>query len=331
MFEIRISENEAGQRLDRFLRKYLKEYTLGDIYKLFRKNKVKVNGRKQKENYMLALGDILQLYIEKPEEKGSVKAFSVPAKGREISIVYEDENILVADKPIGLLTHPDKPGNTDTLIDRALHHIYSNQQQEASLTFKPAVCNRLDRNTGGLVIIAKNYKSLKAVNHSIRDRSIRKLYLCIVSGKLTGKGEIKGFLQKDEAKNKVRISFDKDKDSKEIHTLYRVLGVCGHPKTAGKAFTLLEVELVTGRSHQIRAHFASMGHPLIGDAKYGDKQVNEYFRREFGLKHQFLYAYKVEFGNVHQDIEYLKGRSLVSVLPEELDRIKTTLFGVGEY
>lgn len=331
MFEIKITENEAGQRLDRFLRKYLKEYSLGDIYKLFRKNKVKVNGKREKENYMIALGDTLQLYIVKPEAGKGSKAAAVPKVAKSIEVVYEDANILIADKPVGLLTHPDKPGDTDTLIDRALYHIYKKAGTDSSLTFTPAVCNRLDRNTGGIVIIAKNYKSLKGINHSIRDRNIKKLYLCVVAGKLKEQGEIKGFLQKDEESNMVRILGNKEEDAKEIHTIYRTLYVSDPSREAGKTFSLLEVELVTGRSHQIRAHLASIGHPLIGDIKYGDKGINEYFKKKFGLKHQFLYAYKVVFQNVHDDVSYLSGRSFESKLPEGLKSIINILFGVGEY
>lgn len=324
MFEIKITENEAGQRLDRFLRKYLKEYSLGDIYKLFRKNKVKVNGKKEKENYMIAVGDALQLFIAEPETGEHDKKQAALKTAKSINVVYEDGNILIADKPAGLLTHPDKPGDTDTLIDRALYHIYSKSGQQSSLTFTPAVCNRLDRNTGGLVLIAKNYGTLKAVNHSIRERSIRKLYLCVVAGKLKEQGEIKGFLSKDEESNKVRVIGNREADAKEIHTAYRTLRTC-------EGYSLLEVELITGRSHQIRAHFASLGHPLIGDMKYGDKRINEYFKKEFGLKHQFLYAYKVDFKDVHQDVSYLAGRSYKSRLPKELKKITDTLFGAGEY
>lgn len=330
MFEIKITENEAGQRLDRFLRKYLKEYSFGDIYKLFRKNKVKVNGKREKENYMIALGDTLQLYIEKPGGAERGKTEEVPRKTESIDIIYEDKNILIADKPPGLLTHPDKPGDSDTLIDRAICHIYREENAVYSMTFRPAVCNRLDRNTGGLVIIAKNYKTLKAVNHSIRDRNVKKLYLCIVAGILKGQGEIKGYLRKDEKSNKASIGDDKE-SAKEIYTIYKTLQISEPLSSIGKSFSLLEVELVTGRSHQIRAHFASIGHPLIGDVKYGSEKINNFFNKEFRLKHQFLYAFKVTFQNVHEDISYLRGRSFQGKLPKDLRKITEKLFGRREY
>ncbi|MGE5631843.1 MAG: RluA family pseudouridine synthase [Caulobacteraceae bacterium] len=330
MFEIRITENEEGQRLDRFLRKYLKEYPLGEIYKLFRKNKVKVNGKREKENYMLTAGDTLQLYMAMSEQDTDRKKVLKPGTTKSLDIIHEDDNIIIANKPAGLLTHPDKPGDTDTLVDRALYHIYKNRTAEDSLTFTPAVCNRLDRNTGGIVIVAKNYKSLKAINHSIRDRSIRKLYLCIVAGRMNKSGEIRGYLQKDEESNKASVLNRKEADSKEIHTIYKTLCVSRPLKTLDKSFSLLEVELVTGRSHQIRAHLASLGHPIIGDAKYGDNRINDWFRREYRLEHQFLYAYKVEFKEVHEDAAYLGNKSFECKLPKNLSNIADTLFGMGE-
>jgi len=328
MFDIRITENESGQRVDRFLRKYLNQYSLGDIYKLFRKNKIKLNSKRVKENQMLQVGDLLQLYIEKPEA-GEKQTQPVSKPGGSIDVIYEDENILIADKPAGLLTHPDKPGDTDTLLDRALYHIYKKDEAIDSQTFSPAVCNRLDRNTGGIVIIAKNYQTLKAVNHSIRERWIRKLYLCVVAGKLDGNGELKAFLTKDQDRNRVSITESDPGEGKEIHTKYRTLGVSDSVAELGKQFSLLEVELVTGRSHQIRAHFASLGHPLAGDVKYGDRAVNEYFRKKFGLKHQFLHAYHISFDETHEDISYLKGRSFKSRLKPEASAIAGTLFGIG--
>lgn len=330
MFEIRMTENEAGQRVDRFLRKYLKDYTLGEIYKLFRKNRVRLNGKKVKENHMLNVGDVLQLYIEKPQSEPK-QGISRAKPGGEIALIYEDVNIMIADKPAGLLTHPDSPGDTDTLIDRALQHICIQEGNCGSETFSPAVCNRLDRNTSGIVIIAKNYKALKAVNHTIRDRWLRKLYLCIVAGKMEKSGEIKGFLKKDENRNVVSVTEAEDGEGKKIHTVFRTLGVSETVKELGKQFSLLEVELVTGRSHQIRAHFASLGHPLAGDAKYGDRHINEYFRKNYGLRHQFLHAYKIVFEEVHEDISYLKGKSFVSRLQEEKASVIAGLFGKGGF
>ena len=316
MKEIKITENEAQQRLDRFLRKYLPNYVLGDIYKLFRTKKVKVNNKREKENYMLQLDDTVQLYISDAvpaEQNISV----VPAK--PIDIVYEDENILLLNKPFGLLTHPDTPGDNDTLIDRALYYISKQEGYTPSPTFTPSTCNRLDRNTGGLVIVAKTYKALKSANKLVRERGIQKLYLCVVKGVIREAGEVENFLLKNEESNKVEILEEHEEGAKGVYTKYK-------PLKANDEYTLMEVELITGRPHQIRAHFGSIGHPIVGDVKYGDKNINKIFFDKFKLKHQFLFAYKLVFKEEEEGLEYLKGRSFTSELPTSFERITKELF-----
>ncbi|MDF2840291.1 MAG: pseudouridine synthase [Clostridia bacterium] len=316
MKEIKISENEAQQRLDRFLRKYLPDFKLGDIYKLFRNKKVKVNNKREKENYMLQLDDIIQLYIAdaaQPEHKHA----KAPAK--PIDIVYEDENILLVNKPFGLLTHPDSPGDSDTLIDRALYYISQQEGYIPSPTFTPSTCNRLDRNTGGIVIVAKNYTSLKAANKLVRERGIQKLYLCVVKGVIREAGEVVNFLLKDEESNKVEILEEQEAGAKGVHTKYK-------PVASNGEYTLMEVELITGRAHQIRAHFASIGHPIVGDVKYGDKNTNKVFLEQFQLKHQFLYAYQIVFKEAEEGLEYLKGKRFTSKLPASFEKINQQLF-----
>lgn len=316
MKQITITENEAEQRLDRFLRKYLKDYKLGDIYKLFRTNKVKVNNKKHKENYMLQVGDIIQLYISEEIKTEAVKSVGAD---KPIDIVYEDDNLMLVNKPFGLLTHPDSPGDNDTLIDRVLYYLQQGENYSSSMTFTPSVCNRLDRNTGGLVVVAKNYTALKSMNKLIRERKIKKLYLCVVKGFIKDAGEVKNFLVKDEEQNKVEI-LDHDQDgAREVYTRYK-------PIKSNEDYTLLEVELITGRPHQIRAHFASIGHPIVGDVKYGDKQINRIFRDSFRLNHQFLYAYKLKFKEAETGLEYLKGETFNSKLPDSFESIVQQLF-----
>jgi len=316
MKQIKITENEAEQRLDRFLRKYLKDYKLGDIYKLFRTNKVKVNNKKNKENYMLQVGDNIQLYISEEVKTEAVKSVG---SDQPIDIVYEDENLMLVNKPFGLLTHPDTPGDNDTLIDRVLYYLQQKKDYIPSMTFTPAVCNRLDRNTGGLVVVAKNYTALKSMNKLIRERRIKKLYLCVVNGTIKDAGEVKNFLVKDEEQNKVEILDQDQEGAREVYTKYK-------PIKSNKEYTLLEVELITGRPHQIRAHFASIGHPIVGDVKYGDKQINRIFKESFRLNHQFLYAYKLKFKEAETGLEYLKGETFSSKLPDSFENIIQQLF-----
>ena len=324
LVDIKITENEAGQRLDRFLRKLLKDVSLGDIYKLFRKNKVKVNGKRCKENQMLELHDMVTLYMDLDLGRATETGERKENRQVKLDVVFEDNNILLVTKPAGLLTHPDEGKAADTMVDRALSYL-SAKTENKSLTFSPAVCNRLDRNTGGIVIVAKNYKTLKAVNQIIRDRHIKKLYLCIIRGSISGKGELKNYLVKDEKSNRVSITDEKVKGASEIHTKYEVLKY-------NDEYSLLEVELVTGKSHQIRAHFASVNHPLIGDTKYGDNKVNRFFRENFKLEHQFLFASRIEFKEdislieELSDMHYMAGRSFMSKLPDKFSRIIGELF-----
>lgn len=316
MKEIKITENEAQQRLDRFLRKYLPDYKLGDIYKLFRNKKVKVNNKREKENYMLQAGDMVQLYVAVAPQAEPKTAIT---QAKPIDIVYEDDNLLLINKPFGLLTHPDSPGDRDTLIDRAICYLSTQAGYIPSPTFAPSTCNRLDRNTGGIVIVAKNYTALKSANKLIRERGIKKLYLCVVKGAIEEAGEVKNFLLKDEDSNKVEILEQQEEGAKGVHTKYR-------PVASNGEYSLMEVELITGRAHQIRAHFASIGHPIVGDAKYGDKKTNEFFYDRFKLKHQFLYAYQLVFKEAEEGLEYLTGRSFKSKLPASFENIVQQLF-----
>ncbi len=319
--EIKVTENEEGQRIDRFLRKYLKDFSLGDIYKLFRKNGVKINNKKVKESYMLALDDVIQLYIHSDmiDTSKSVEFEGKKNTSKPIDVIYEDDNILIVNKPIGLLTHPEKKDDEDTLIQRAIGYLMKGGLT-SSITFSPAVCNRLDMNTGGIVIVAKNYSTLKTINKLIRERKLKKYYTCIVKGNPPLKGEIKSCLTKDEIENKVAVHNEKSDHSKTAHTIYNRIATNGD-------FSLLRVELITGRSHQIRAHLSSIGHSIIGDRKYGNKAINIFFLRKYGLDHQFLYADRLLMNETEDKILYLKGQEFKAELPHILSEISGDLFG----
>lgn len=281
MREIIVRENEANQRLDRFLLKYLNKSTRGNVFKLLRKKVIKVNNKKKKENYYLKLNDKIQFFLsDEALEELRQEEEMVLSKNVNLDIVYEDDEILVVNKPKGLLTHPNKNEYKKTLTTRVqtyLNHL-------ATRTFKPASVNRLDRNTSGLILFCKTYDALKKYNKMMRNREIKKYYICIVHGRVKRKGEIKGYLDKDHQKNIVKIREDNsDGKGRFIHTRYKPLEYI-------KNYTLLEVEILTGRTHQIRASLSKIGHPIVGDTKYGGKKVKN-------VTTQVLHAYKLIVGD----------------------------------
>lgn len=286
MKSITITKNEADQRLDRFLTKRLPNLPQSLMYKYIRKKRIKVNRKRAEISTRLHEGDVLDLYIndeffERPEPQ-----YDFLHAPKSLSILYEDDNLLVLDKKVGLLSHPDKTEYVDTLITRVKRYLYEKGEYdpEQEDTFTPSLINRIDRNTGGIVLAAKNAETLRIMNRKMKDRELHKYYLCVVYGHLPAEnGVLEGYLVKNEEKNRVKILKKPTADSKKIRTKYQVL------KTS-RELSLVEVELLTGRTHQIRAHFASIGCPLLGDGKYGKNDIN---KRYGGYKKQFLYSYKL--------------------------------------
>lgn len=282
-----ISQNDAGQRLDKFLRKTAPNLPQSLLYKAIRKKDIKINRKRAEISTRLQAGDEVSVYLAdeffvKPET-----VYDFTRAGKQLSIVYEDENILLLDKKAGVLCHPDDQEYIDTLIGRVKRYLYEKGEYDpdAENSFVPSLVNRIDRNTGGIVIAAKNAESLRILNQKMKNRELHKYYLCVIHGTLSQKqGVLKGFLVKDEKKNKVEVLSSPAPDAKTIQTAYTVLG-------EKNGLSLLEVNLLTGRTHQIRAHFASIGHPLLGDGKYGTNAQN----KRFGYKKQFLYSYKLVF------------------------------------
>lgn len=308
MKELNIGQNDAGQRLDKFLSKAVKRLPTALMYKYIRKKRIKLNGKKCEISTRLCEGDVLSLYINDEffDDSPAEEFFACPAV---VDVAYEDENILIAQKKTGLVVHEDNDGTADTLINRIKHYLYDKGEFDPKneLSFAPALCNRIDRNTEGLVICAKNAESLRILNQKIKDREIKKKYLCISIGKFEkNSGELTGYLLKDESKNTVKVYDKSVPGSKKAVTRYRVI------KRSGE-LALLEIDLITGRTHQIRAQLAHAGHPLLGDGKYGTNEIN----RKYSVKTQALCAHslKFDFTTDSGTLEYLNGREIKSKEP----------------
>lgn len=278
MKQIVINKNDAGQRLDKFLTKYLVNLPQSMLYKSLRKNCVRVNGKHVRDgSFMLNENDVLSLYMS--DEFFPVTDFT--AGSSNIDIVYEDENIILINKPSGTVVHADDRGTEDTLLSRMQSYLYEKGEYDpkSEQSFAPAFCNRLDRNTSGLIIGAKNAAALRIINEKIRNREIRKFYMCIAEGEMSGSGELSAHLTRGN--KKVSVMDTETDGSKPIKLKYSVL------KTKNN-LSLLEIELETGRTHQIRAQLAAQGHPLSGDRKYGAKNSGKMFLTSYKLKFDFI-------------------------------------------
>ena len=300
-----ISKNDAGQRLDKFISKAVPNLPKSLMYKYIRTKRIKVNSKRADISTRLEENDIVDMYINDEFFAKKEHRYDFSNASKNIDIIYEDENIILADKKAGLLCHPDDKEYIDNLIARIKRYLYEKGEYdpESENAFSPALVNRIDRNTGGIVIAAKNAQSLKILNAQMKERNLKKTYLCVVHGVMERtSGILEGWLVKDENKNMVKIHKRNVPGSKEIRTRYTVL-----ENDYQNNLSLVEVDLLTGRTHQIRAHFASIGHPLLGDGKYGTNELN----KKLGYKKQFLYSYKLEFdldGNAGI-LSYLNGRS----------------------
>lgn len=283
------------------------------IYKYLRKKRIKLNGKKAEGNVKLNIGDVLQMYINDEFFEGNAQTADFTKIKHDLCIVYEDENIMLIDKKPGMIVHEDDGEKFNTLIAHIQAYLFEKGEYDPSneQSFAPALCNRIDRNTGGIVIAAKNAAALRVINEKIKSREIKKYYLCMIQGHIKPQsGTLTAYLQKNENQNRVYIS-DTPKDGyKKCITKYRTVG-------ASDLSSYLEVDLITGRTHQIRAQFAHLGHPLAGDGKYGTNEFN----KKVGLKYQALYSYKTEFAFTDENIlSYLNGKSF------EVDKNKITWY-----
>jgi 23S rRNA pseudouridine955/2504/2580 synthase len=306
MIELNISKNDENQRLDRFVKKYLNDAPKSLIYKMIRKKNIKVNDSRTSIDYFLKEGDVVKLYIsQEMTDKYRNQKVHIETSIK-LDIIYEDDNIVLINKPKGISVQPELNGKP-SLLDMLLSEI----EFEETDTFRPAFCNRLDKNTTGIIIAAKNYDALKLVNKSIKEGNVNKIYCTMVFGKIDKKTEIEGFLLKQDNEKKVTVSKIRKEGSKSIKTIVV-------PKVSNDSFTEIEVDLVTGRTHQIRAHLQHIGHPLVGDMKYGGKYKH--------LSSQFLHAMSIKFVDIEGALSYLNGKSFYAPPPATYQKLKEELF-----
>jgi len=369
MRQLTIGEREAGQRLEKYLARYLSQAPSGFLYKMMRKKNITLNGGKCTGSERLAAGDEVRLFLsedtlEKFGGKGLESALGGTGRaGREIggaddlgidrtnhgigrkshgtdraggkvTVIYEDKHILILNKPVGMLAQKAQAGDFSA-VEWTLNYMRERGElsEESYRSFHPSVCNRLDRNTSGLLLVGKTVAGLQALSAVLRDRSLHKDYLCCVSGRVTEESHVKGVLVKDRRRNVVEVSCGAGKESTRgtagadsvsvpIETWYRPVAYYG-------TVTRLQVRLVTGRSHQIRAHLAALGHPVIGDYKYGDRKVNDFFKHRIGLEHQLLHAWRVIFPVMEGELAYLSGREFTAPVPEIFERAERAAQEMG--
>lgn len=314
MQEIIITENEAGQRFDKMLAKYLNQAPKSFLYKMLRKKNITLNGKKAAGQEKLSAGDTVRLFLS-DETIGKFSQTFQEYTDTPLDILYEDQNIVLIDKPAGMLSQKAKESDESLVEHLITYLVRSGQLKEEELkTFRPSVCNRLDRNTSGIVAAGKSLAGLQQLSGMFRDRTLEKYYLCLVQGEVIRSSRIEGWLSKDSRTNKVTVLDHEEKDSARIITEYRPV------KTGGQA-TLLEVHLITGKTHQIRAHLAATGHPLIGDTKYGSEKINRLYRERFGLRSQLLHAYRLRFGDCKGVLENLSGKEFTCQVPKLFEKI----------
>ena len=318
--EIVIGFNEKDQRLDKFLRKLFKDVELSVIFCDLRKGNIKVNGKKEKNSYRLKENDVIRIFgYHYDFDKIELKNQSILEESKYIKpkICFEDNNILVAIKEVGTVVHSNGDDMIDNLTDNVRIYLYKKGDYvvKENLTFSPSPVNRLDRNTYGLVIFGKNSSSLKELNYAVRERKVLKYYRALVEGRIKD-GLYKSYIKKDPKLNKSIVSNKNDGTFKEIQMRIKTIDTSG-------IVSLLDIELITGRSHQIRSHLKFLRNPIIGDMKYGNKELRSYFFNKYGIDNQLLFAYKLVFNGINDDmqINYLNNKVIVMPFPNVFKRI----------
>lgn len=321
MKKILIKENDANQRIDKYLKKLLVRAPSSFIYKMLRKKDIKVNGKKVSENYFLKTNDVVEMFLYEDKFLELTKPREIYELEITFDVLYEDKNILIVNKPAGLLVHEDSNETRNTLANQVLCYLAKKHEYEFHRedTFVPAPVHRLDRNTSGIVIFGKTFMALQTLNEMIKQRHcIEKRYQTIVKGNIFQKQELIDYMIKIPDEARVKLVKKETPGALMMHTIVS-------PLQSKHGFSLVEVTLVTGRMHQIRLHLSSIDHPIIGDKKYGDFELNKQLKQKYGLKHQLLHAYRIEFVKTIGKLKYLNGLVIESPLPNDFIKIKENL------
>ncbi len=321
MKQFYVQQNEAGQRLDKLLAKLLNKAPKSFIYKMLRKKNITLNGKKAEGSEKLEVQDEIKIFLS--DETYALFSEEVQTTDVEhaLDIIYEDQHILIVNKPLGILSQKAEKEDV-SMVEHIIAYLLSTDQltKDQLISFKPSICNRLDRNTSGILIAGKSLLGLQEMARLLKNRSLGKYYLCIVKGRVEKKERIEGYLSKDEKKNQVRVLPAEEVSSEYICTEYEPVAYADHK------YTLLRVKLITGKSHQIRAHLASIGHPIIGDYKYGDQKTNHFFKLQYDLSSQLLHSYQMIFPKLEGELAYLSNKSFTAMLPDQFEKIRKALF-----
>lgn len=314
MIRVKVTKKESNQRVDKYVKKYLNEAPLSFIYKLFRKKDVKINGHWVKQDHIVKEDEELTIYVSDAQLEEFNKPKDVTKRDLKYPIVYEDSNILIVNKPRGVLVHGDNKEKRNTLSNDVLNYLYykGEYNPREAHAFSPAPAHRLDRNTSGLVLFAKNLDSLNELEELFKEKEeLVKTYVALVYGKVNDTLKIDLPLIKDSNSGLVKVGKIKD-GAKSALSIVTPLKHYGN-------FTLVSVNLITGRTHQIRVHLSAVNYPIVGDSKYGNFEINRYIREEYKFENQFLHAKSIEFKNIKKPLDYLSGKTFTSNLPKDME------------